>query len=119
MPANGASAETESARQLQLFDGALAGPERPGAELSVAENGPSRSNAILESGTIEVAEPSEPADWGPHEGADRATIAALEAALADARAAADDRPALAVLASLLGEVRTSPATPQAGRLSLW
>ena len=55
---------------------------------------------------------------GPHTGADRATLAALEAALADASAAADDRPALVVLASRLGELGAPPVRPPAGGLSL-
>ena len=40
---------------------------------------------------------------------DRAALAALEAALADARAAADDRPPLVVLASCLGQLGVAPA----------
>src|SRR5215217_7769316 len=39
--------------------------------------------------------------------ADRAALAALEAALADARASADDRPPLVVLASYLGRLGVS------------
>ena len=40
--------------------------------------------------------------------ADRAALAALEAALADARASADDRPPLVVLATCLGQLGVSP-----------
>src|SRR3954462_6271782 len=52
--------------------------------------------------------------------ADRAALAALEAALADARASADDRPPLVVLASCLGHLgvsgtaASSPASVVAG-----
>jgi site-specific recombinase XerD len=42
--------------------------------------------------------------------ADQAALAALEAALADARAAEDDRPPLVVLASCLGQLEGSPAS---------
>jgi integrase/recombinase XerC len=42
----------------------------------------------------------------------------LEAALVDARSAADDRPAFVVLASRLGELGTPPVRPPAGGLSL-
>ncbi len=42
--------------------------------------------------------------------ADRAALAALEAALADARAADDARPPLVVLASCLGQLGASPGT---------
>src|SRR3954447_3331240 len=40
--------------------------------------------------------------------ADRAALAALEAALVDARVSADDRPPLVVLASCLGQLGVSP-----------
>src|SRR3954464_5527771 len=43
--------------------------------------------------------------------ADRAALAALEAALADARASADERPPLVVLASCLGQFGVSPTAP--------
>jgi hypothetical protein len=104
--------------QLELFDDALAEPERARAELAVGKDRLRRSNASLEVVPIEPAEPGEPADGGSQAGADRATLAALETALADARAAADDRPALVVLASRFGELGTQPARPPAGALSL-
>ena len=108
----------ESAGQLELFDKALAEPERARAELPVAKDRLRASNGNLEALRIEPAEPSEPADGGQRADADRATLAALEAALADARAAADDRPALVVLASRLGELGTPPAPPPAAGRSL-
>src|SRR5213592_4026158 len=92
----------DAARQLELFDGTLA---EPGARDDLAV-------------PIESVERSEPAGAGPHADADRATLAALEAALVDARSAADDRPALVVLASRLGELGTPSVRPAAGGLSL-
>jgi len=118
MRANRPPAGADAARQLELFDGTLAEPGRARDELPVARDRPRGSNADLEAVPIESAEPSEPAGGGPHAGADRATLAALEAALVDARSAADDRPALVVLASRLGELDTPPARPPAGGLSL-
>src|SRR5438034_101566 len=118
MRANRPPTGTDDACQLELFDGALAEPGRARNELPVARDGPRRLNANLEAVPIESAEPGEPAGGGPHAGADRATLAALETALADARAAADDRPALVVLASRLGELGTPPAPPPAVGLSL-
>ena len=99
-------AGADAARQLELFDGTLAEP------------GPRHSNANMEGVPIEVAMRSKPAGAGPHEDADRATLAALEAALVDARAAADDRPALVILASRLGELGTPSVRPPTGGLSL-
>jgi integrase/recombinase XerC len=96
MPAKRANVDVDSARQLELFDEAQAEPERTRAELFVAKDG--------------LGE-------GPHAGGDRAVLKALEATLADARASADDRPALVVLASRLSELGTPPASP-APRLSL-
>src|SRR6266508_3183984 len=118
MRANRPPTGADEVRQLELFDGALAEPGRARDHLPVARDRPRRSNANLEAVPIESAERSEPAGGGPHAGADRATLAALEAALADARAAADDRPALVVLASRLGELGTPPVRPPAGGLSL-
>jgi integrase/recombinase XerC len=108
----------DAARQLELFDGTLAEPGRARDELPVARHEPQRSNASLEAVPIESTEPSEPVGGGPHVGADRATLAALEAALADARSAADDRPPLVVLASRLGELGTPPVPPPSDGLSL-
>ncbi len=115
MRANRQPTGANAACQLELFDGTLG---RARDELPVARDRPRRSNTTLEAVPIESAEPRQPAGGGPHAGADRATLAALEAALADARAAADDRPALVVLASRLGELGTPPVRPPAGGLSL-
>ena len=114
MRANRPPTGADTACQLELFDDALAEPERTRAELPVGEDRQRRPNARLEVVPIERAEPGEPADGGSHAGADRATLAALETALADARAAADDRPALVVLASRFGELGTQLARPPAG-----
>jgi hypothetical protein len=84
--------EVDSARQLELFDEAQAEPERTRAELLVAKDG---------------------LGGGPHAVRDHAVLTALEATLADA---ADDRPALVVLASRLGELGTPPAPPAPGLL---
>jgi integrase/recombinase XerC len=116
--ANRPHAGADAARQLELFDDALVEPEHARAGLPVAKDTLHRSNASLEVVPIEPAEPDELADGGSHAGADRATLAALETALADARAAADDRPALVVLASRLGELGTQTARPPPGALSL-
>src|SRR6266540_5635568 len=118
MRANRPPTGADAARQLELFDRTLAEPGRARDELPVARDRPRRSNANLEAVPIESAKPSQPAGGGPHAGADRATLAALEAALVDARSAADDRPALVVLASRLGDLGTPPIRPPAGRLSL-
>src|SRR5437762_8097120 len=98
MRANRPPTGADAARQLELFDGTFAEPGRARDELPVARDGPRRLNANLEAVPIESPERSEPAGAGPHADADRATLAALEAALVDARSAADDRPALVVLA---------------------
>jgi hypothetical protein len=108
----------DAATQLELFDGTLAEPGRAQDELPVARERPRRSSANLEAAPIKSVEPSDPAAAGRHAGADRATLAALEAALVDARSAADDRPALVVLASRLRDLGTLPIRPPAGRLSL-
>jgi hypothetical protein len=118
MRANRPPTGADEVRQLELFDGALAEPGRARDDLPVARDTPRRSNANLEAVPIESAERSEPGGGGPHAGADRATLAALEAALVDARFAADDRPALVVLASCLGALSTPPVRPPAGGLSL-
>src|SRR6266508_4497835 len=94
--ANRLPTNADAACQLELFDGTLAEPGRARDELPAARDRPRRSNANLEAVPIESAEPSEPAGGGLHAGSDRAALAALEAALLDARSAADDRPALVV-----------------------
>lgn len=118
MRASRPTAGTDKARQLELFDGTLAEPVRAWDELPVARDRPRRSNADVEAVPIESAERSEPAGAGPHAGADRFTLAALEAALVDARSAADDRPAVVVLASRLAELGTPVVRPPAAGLSL-
>jgi integrase len=118
MRANRPPTGADAARQLELFDGTLGEPGRARDELPVARDRPRRSDANLEAVPIESAEPSEPAGGGPHAGADRATLAALEATLVGARCAADDRPALVVLASRLRELGTPPVWPAVGGLSL-
>lgn len=87
MRANRPHTGADAACQLDLFDDTLVEPEHARAELPVAKDTLHRSNASLEVVAIEPAEPNEPADGGSHAGADRATLAALETALADARAA--------------------------------
>src|SRR5438105_1667668 len=52
-----------------------------------------------------------PANGSVSHPADRAALAALDAALVDARASADDRPPLVVLASCLGQLGAAPAAP--------
>src|SRR3954454_8261511 len=79
--------------------------------------------AVRDAGPVPVApgvHESRP-DKDPVSGsADRAALAALEAALADARASADDRPPLLVVASYLGQlgvsgtVASSPASVVGG-----
>jgi Phage integrase family len=92
----------------------LAEPGRALDELPVARDRPRRSSANLEAAPIKSVAPSEPAAAEPHAGADRATLAALETALVDSRSAGDDRPALVVLASRLGEPGAPPIRPTGG-----
>jgi hypothetical protein len=90
--------------QLDLFDGV---PDRP---LPIAGDQQERRNGYAETFAAAIAHPSERAGAGRHVDADRAGLRALEEALADAREAGDDRPALVVLASCLG-VLGAPSTP--------
>src|SRR5215216_5120481 len=76
------------------------------------------SNADLEALPTTPVEPSEVAGWGAYAGTDRAVLKALEGALANARAAADDRPPLIVLASYLGELAAPTTPPPDDRVSL-
>jgi integrase/recombinase XerC len=69
-----------------------------------------RRNGEVETFAAEIARPSERAGVRRHADADRAVLRALEEAIADAREAGDDRPALLVLASCL-EVHRAPSTP--------
>jgi hypothetical protein len=99
--------EVESARQLALFDEVMLESGRAPGELVVANEGPGPPKADARLVRAEPAQPQDAAGGG-FGAADRAALAALEAALADARAAADDRPPLVVLASCLGQIGTPP-----------
>ena len=110
MPAKRAPLDVDSARQLELFDGTLDEPGRARGEIPVARDRPRRSNASLEAVPIKSAEPSGPAGGGLRAGTDRATLAALEAALEHARSAGDDRPVVVVLVSCLAELG-APSSP--------
>src|SRR6266508_3789214 len=117
MPAKRAPVEVESPDQLELFDEALTEPERDREEPLGAKDGLGRWHDDVGGLPTEPAESSEPAGGGPQAGGDRAVLKALEATLADARASADDRPALVVLASRFPRTRR-PDGPAGGRRSL-
>jgi integrase/recombinase XerC len=89
--------------QLQLFDGVLDRPLPRGGDQQEGRNGD------VETFPAEFAHPSKRAGVGRHADSDRAVVRALEEALADARQAGNDRPALVVLASCLG-VLGAPST---------
>ena len=110
MPAKQQPDGVDSACQLELFDEALADPHREEAEPLVMNDRRGGSHADLEALPTTAAEPSEVTRWGMYAGTDRAVLKALEGALANARAAPDDRPPLVLLASCLGELR-APTTP--------
>jgi integrase/recombinase XerC len=93
--------------QLDLFDDVVSHPQ------PIAADRQERRNGSLETFAAAIAHPSERAGVGRHVGVDRAVLRALEEALADAREAGDDRPALAILASCLGELG-APTTPLRG-----
>ena len=76
------------------------------------------SFADLEALLIKPGTTSGPNLAGTLSGADRAALNALEVALADARAHADDRPPLLVLASCLGHLGVAPAPPSTDHASL-
>jgi integrase/recombinase XerC len=118
MPAKRAPVEVESLDQLELFDEALTEPERDREELLGTKDGLGRWHGDVGDLPTEPAESSEPAGGAPQAGGDRAVLKALEATLADARASADDRPALVVLASRLGELGRRPAASPVRGLSL-
>src|SRR6266540_949043 len=109
MRANRPSTGADAAGQLELFDGALAEPGRARGEPVVARDRPRRSNANLEAVPIESAEPSEPAGGGLHAGSDRAALAALEAALLDARSSAGRRSLASAGARRLAASARGPA----------
>lgn len=114
MRANRTPVRDDSACQLELFDEALAEPDRD-FKLLVANDMPGRPIEAVE--TL-PATPSGPARWGAHTGADRAVLRELEEALSDARASGDDRPALVILGSRLDELGIPPAPSPAGGVSL-
>jgi hypothetical protein len=90
--------------QLDLFDDVVSHPQ------PIAADRQERRNGSLETFAAAIAHPSQRAGVGRHVGVDRAVLRALEEALADAREAGDDRPALVVLASCL-DVLGAPSTP--------
>ena len=116
MRADRAPVAVDSACQLELFDQAPAELQRVEAAPLVLSD--RRENAHPETLPTEPASPSEATGGGMHAGADRVVLKALEVALADARAAADMRPPLVVLASCLGGLGAPPAPPPAGGVSL-
>ena len=87
--------------QLDLFDDVVSHPQPIAADRRKGRNGD------LEGHAAPIARPSERTGIRTYAGADRAVLRALEEALADARAAGDDRPGLVVLASCLG----APSAP--------
>src|SRR6266540_3756688 len=118
MPAKQPRDSVDSACQLELFDEALAGPHRAEAEPLVLNNKQENANASLDVLPTTPAEPSEVTRWGTYAGTDRAVLKALDGALANARAAADDRPPLVVLASFLGELGARATPPPGGHVPL-
>jgi integrase/recombinase XerC len=118
MPAKQPRDSVDSACQLKLFDEALAEPHRTEAEPLVLNNKQDNANANLDVLPTTPAEPSEVTRWGTYAGTDRAELKALEGALANARAAADDRPPLVVLASFLDEIGTPTTPPPGGHVPL-
>jgi integrase/recombinase XerC len=90
--------------QLDLFGGL---PDRtPPMERDQHQ----RRNGDVDTSAAVIAHPSDRARAGRYADADRADLRALEEALADAREAGDDRPALIVVASCL-RARGAPSTP--------
>ncbi len=99
-----ARTDVELDAQLDLFHEADARP------LPAVAGRQGSLNGDLEGLAAGTAHPSERASARRHADADRAHLRALEEALADAREAGDDRPALAVLASRPG-LLGPPSTP--------
>jgi integrase/recombinase XerC len=99
--------------QLELFGGVL-DPPRP-----IGDVQQERRNGDVETSAVEIADPNERAGIRRHADADRAVLRALEEALADARAADDDRPALVVLASCFGKLAAPSSPLGAHGVSLW
>jgi integrase/recombinase XerC len=92
----------DSARQLELFDEALDESQPIEAEPFVINDRRGGSSADVEALPAKPAAPSETRGEGTHAGADRAVLRVFENALAAARSAGDDRPALVVAASCFG-----------------
>ena len=111
MRANRAPGEVDSAWQLELFDDALVQPQQEEAELLALNDRRDGSSVGMEALPIEPSGQRKATGGGPHAGADRAVLRALEQALADAREAGDNRPALVVLASCFGVLGAPPTTP--------
>src|SRR5918996_5966889 len=105
---NDACAEAEPERQLALFrPSGRAVVEHIGrSERANGARGRDAAGATGSDGVLPIA------------GADRALLRALEEALAGAREGGDDRPALVVVASHLGDVVTPRTPPPARRVSL-
>jgi integrase/recombinase XerC len=93
--------------QLELFDDAVE------HSLPIVADRQERRNGDAKTFAAEIAHPSGRAGVGRHADADRTVVRALDDALADAREAGDDRPALVVLASCLG-VLGARSTPLPG-----
>jgi hypothetical protein len=102
-----ARTEVDLDGQLELFDDAVEHSLPIVADRQEHRNGDAKPFAA------EIAHPSGRTGVPRHADADRAVLRALEEALADAREAGDDRPALALLASWLG-VLGAPSTPLPG-----
>ncbi len=104
-PAEAGCVDLDHESQLALFEPA----ERDRTSRDQRRNGDSGAHP---------AKATEPRDSAPPAAADQAVLRALEDALAAAREAGDDRPALAVLASRLGDLATPRAPPPADRVLL-
>jgi integrase/recombinase XerC len=115
MPAKQPSNGIDSASQLELFDEAPAGGQRAGPDHRVLN---SSRNADLGALPPTGAEPTKASGGAARSETDRAVLRALEVALANARAAGDDRPAGVVLSSSVRELGLPRAAFPAGGVSL-
>jgi integrase/recombinase XerC len=104
--------EAESVGQLALFGEPTTEPERDGVEPRAVGDRLRLVRAELKAVPAGSSEPGV-GEAGVLADADSAALAALEAALTDARASADDRPPLVVLASCLGQLGPVPAPSSA------
>jgi hypothetical protein len=104
-----ARTDVELDGQLDLFDGL------PGRPLLIARDELDHRNR---DDAVEIVHPSERAGVSRHASGDHAVLRAFEEALADAREAGDDRPALVVLASCLGVLGAPSTPPEAPGVSL-